>query len=157
MAIIKAYGTMDPISATVFAAIIGATGALQLANANKQREQVAALATGGLVSGPGGPTDDMIPAMLSNGEAVINAAAVKRFAPILSQINQSTGGAPIPMPKFAAGGLATSDQILLGISDRISSIAATQQTDAPVRAYVLDTEVSSSTIKNNRIRRNSTY
>lgn len=157
MAIIKAYGTMDPISATIFSAIIGATGALQAATAKKQRDQVMALASGGLVSGPGGPTDDMIPAMLSNGEAVINAAAVKRYAPLLSQINQSTGGAPIPVPKFAAGGLATSDQILLGISDRINSIAATQQQDAPVRAYVLDTEVSSTSAKNNRIRRASTY
>ena len=157
MAIIRAYGTMDPISATVFSAIIGATGALQAQTAKKQRDQVMALASGGLVSGPGGPTDDMIPAMLSNGEAVINAAAVKRFAPLLSEINQSTGGAPIPVPKFAAGGLATSDQILLGISDRINSIAATQQQEAPVRAYVLDTEVSSTSAKNNRIRRASTY
>lgn len=34
-------------------------------------------ADGGYISGPGGPTDDLIPAMLSNGEYVIRAAAVK--------------------------------------------------------------------------------
>jgi hypothetical protein len=32
---------------------------------------------GGAVKGPGGPTDDVIPALLSNGEFVVNAAAVK--------------------------------------------------------------------------------
>lgn len=34
-------------------------------------------ATGGHVQGPGGPTDDKIPALLSDGEYVINAKAVK--------------------------------------------------------------------------------
>lgn len=36
-------------------------------------------ATGGAVSGPGGPTDDKIPALLSDGEYVVNAAAVNRI------------------------------------------------------------------------------
>lgn len=36
-------------------------------------------AGGGYISGPGGPRSDLIPAMLSNGEYVINAATVKRF------------------------------------------------------------------------------
>ena len=36
-------------------------------------------ATGGHVQGPGGPTDDKIPALLSDGEYVINAAAVNRI------------------------------------------------------------------------------
>ena len=36
-------------------------------------------AAGGPVVGPGGPTDDAVPAMLSNGEYVIRAASVKRY------------------------------------------------------------------------------
>lgn len=36
-------------------------------------------ATGGLITGPGTGTSDSIPAMLSNGEYVINAAAVQRL------------------------------------------------------------------------------
>ena len=36
-------------------------------------------ASGGYISGPGGPTDDAIPAWLSNGEYVIRAAAVRRY------------------------------------------------------------------------------
>lgn len=38
-----------------------------------------AFATGGAVNGPGGPTEDKIPAMLSDGEYVINAAATRKI------------------------------------------------------------------------------
>jgi hypothetical protein len=34
---------------------------------------------GGEISGPGGPTDDKIPAMLSDGEFVMTAKAVENF------------------------------------------------------------------------------
>lgn len=40
---------------------------------------VLAFAKGGPVIGPGGPTDDRIPAMLSAGEFVVNASAAKSF------------------------------------------------------------------------------
>jgi len=56
-------------------------------------------ATGGYISGPGGPTSDMIPAMLSNGEYVIRASAVSSYGKdMLDSINNR---------KFATGGLAT--------------------------------------------------
>jgi len=35
--------------------------------------------SGGYISGSGGPTDDMIPARLSNGEFVVQASAVKKY------------------------------------------------------------------------------
>jgi len=43
--------------------------------------------SGGLVSGAGGPREDKIPAMLSNGEFVVNAAATSRNLPLLQEIN----------------------------------------------------------------------
>lgn len=47
-------------------------------------------ATGGYISGPGGPRDDLIPAMLSNGEFVVNAAAVKKLGvDFLSLLNRA--------------------------------------------------------------------
>lgn len=51
-------------------------------------------ATGGYVTGPGGPTDDAIPARLSNGEYVIRQAAAQHALPLLQRINAS--------PAFAA-------------------------------------------------------
>ena len=58
-------------------------------------------ATGGYVSGPGGPTSDSIMAMLSNGEYVINAATTKRWRPFLEVLNINDG----KLPAFANGGL----------------------------------------------------
>lgn len=54
-------------------------------------------ATGGMITGPGGPRDDSILARLSNGEFVVNAAATARHRPLLEAINAA--------PRFAAGGV----------------------------------------------------
>lgn len=48
-------------------------------------------ATGGWINGPGGPKSDAIPAMLSNGEFVVNAAAAQRFGALLEIINRQGG------------------------------------------------------------------
>jgi tape measure domain-containing protein len=56
-------------------------------------------ATGGKVLGRGTGTSDSIPAMLSNGEFVVNARSTARFAPLLTAINSGQVGA------FAEGGL----------------------------------------------------
>ena len=56
-------------------------------------------ASGGYIAGPGTSTSDSIPAMLSNGEFVINAAATKNSLPLLQAINAGK------IPKFAEGGL----------------------------------------------------
>jgi TP901 family phage tail tape measure protein len=45
-------------------------------------------ASGGLVQGPGSGTSDRIPAMLSNGEFVMRAAATRMFMPWLNAMNQ---------------------------------------------------------------------
>ena len=58
-------------------------------------------ANGSYVSGPGGPKDDMIPAMLSNGEYVVNADAVKHYGVgFVDAINSR---------KFANGGISKFD------------------------------------------------
>jgi hypothetical protein len=54
------------------------------------------MAGGGLVQGPGTSTSDSIPAMLSNGEFIMNAAAVRKFgAGFMNAINDGK------MPKLA--------------------------------------------------------
>ena len=49
-------------------------------------------ATGGLMKGSGGPTQDNLPALLSNGEFVTNAANSERFMPLLDAINNYKPG-----------------------------------------------------------------
>lgn len=68
----------------------------------------AGYAFGGYVSGPGGPRDDAIPARLSNGEFVVNAAATSRNLPLLESINSGAArfadGGRVRVPAFAAAG-----------------------------------------------------
>jgi lambda family phage tail tape measure protein len=45
-------------------------------------------ASGGFVSGPGGPKEDKVPAMLSAGEFVVNAASARKFLPFLHALNE---------------------------------------------------------------------
>lgn len=61
--------------------------------------QVPGFAYGGFVSGPGGPRQDRVPAMLSAGEFVVNAKATRAFLPLLKRINEGGVG------HYAAGGL----------------------------------------------------
>ena len=50
-----------------------------------------AMGEGGAVSGPGGPTSDMIPAMLSNGEYVIKSSAVSKYGMgVMEALNNGT-------------------------------------------------------------------
>lgn len=62
------------------------------------------LADGGRIRGPGGPRADKIPAMLSDGEFVVNAAATRRFGPLLEAMNAGKG--LFAIPSFAEGGFA---------------------------------------------------
>jgi len=65
-------------------------------------------ATGGYVSGPGGPKADLIPAMLSDGEYVVNAAATARHGRLLEAINSGH------LAGFASGGFVGSSPLARG-------------------------------------------
>jgi hypothetical protein len=58
--------------------------------------QASAMNSGGYISGPDGI--DVIPAMLTNGEYVVNASATKKFLPLLEKINSGQ------IQSFASGG-----------------------------------------------------
>ncbi|MBB3211669.1 lambda family phage tail tape measure protein [Herbaspirillum sp. Sphag1AN] len=86
-------------------------------------------ASGGLVTGPGTSTSDSVPARLSAGEYVLNAAAVKRVGvAFLQGINGLSTGPEVagPIRKFAAGGLvpapASSPAQTTGQSMRIVNV-----------------------------------
>jgi TP901 family phage tail tape measure protein len=83
-------------------------------------------AMGGYISGAGNGTSDSIPAMLSNGEYVINAKSVQAAGiPMLDRINKMAMGGPVyNIPaysmggrvKYNAGGLANSSNSLYNIN-----------------------------------------
>ena len=73
-------------------------------------------ATGGYVSGPGGPTSDSIAARISNGEYVVRAAAVSKYGVgFFDRLNQ------MQSPRFASGGYvapASTGMVSLSPEDR---------------------------------------
>lgn len=83
-------------------------------------------ATGGYITGPGTGTSDSIPAMLSNGEYVMSAAAVDRIGtPLLDAMNH---GASV---RYAGGGLVSA-----GRSDSKHSSADGQEVVPAVNLQV---------------------
>ena len=96
-------------------------------------------AVGGLVRGPGTETSDSIPAMLSDGEFVVNARSTRLFQPILSAINASAD-----LPGFAMGGLVDKnrDRPARDNSDTIAEAINVAFRDQPIRTYVTAGEIS---------------
>jgi len=107
------------------------------------------LAKGGLVQGPGTGTSDSIPALLSHGESVINAASTAMFAPLLSTINQIGGGR-----KFASGGMAldgfNQSQAMTNLTNAFDG------NDKPVKTYVVARDMSNQQMLDRAIKSRST-
>ena len=107
------------------------------------------LAMGGYVSGEGTSTSDSIPALLSNGESVINAASTQMFKPLLSTINQIGGGR-----QFASGGVISSEfnqsSAMTSLTD---AIFAQQQ---PIKTYVVSSDMTNQQMMDRTIKMRST-
>ena len=99
----KLKKTWDSMSSAMYNAVFGdGSGSAGAFDPNDpstwKSNKGAGFATGGFVSGAGTGTSDSIPAMLSNGEYVINAASTSKFLPILEALNNGT------LPAFRNGG-----------------------------------------------------
>lgn len=84
---------LPPPAGEIAAASRAALGAAQVGIA--LGTTVAGFRDGGFVSGPGGPREDRIPALLSDGEFIVNSAATARNRGALEAIN---GGGTIMSP-----------------------------------------------------------
>src|SRR5690606_21962479 len=105
-------------------------------------------ASGGLVTGPGTSTSDSIPARLSAGEFVVNAAAVKRLGVgFLQAVNGLSAGPRVrgPALAFAAGGLVpdTAPQAAASTAVRIVNVI-----DPEMAADYLNSSAGERTILN---------
>ena len=91
------------------------------------------LASGGSVDGPGTGTSDSIPAMLSNGEYVLNAQAVDRLGvPFLNGLN--TGR----LRGFASGGLVGSGGVAGYKAERGSNGGQVQNVNLSMNVSAMD-------------------
>jgi len=89
--------------------------------------------TGGIVGGYGDTDSQM--AMLQPGESVINARSTQLFAPLLSDINQFGGGASFSR---IGQGISTSKSAELSMMNQMAN-----QSQQPIKTYVVSTEMSS--------------
>ena len=92
-----------------------------------------AFASGGAVAGPGTGTSDSVPAMLSNGEYVLNAQAVDRLGvPFLNGLN--TGR----LRGFASGGLVGSGGVAGYKAERGSNSGQVQSVNLSMNVSAMD-------------------
>jgi len=164
-AIIKSVAASPVTFGLPFSAFAAAAGALQLGAAQSARSAAIATAEasrprsvslgsgggrvskaeGGLINGPGNGISDSVPANLSNGEFVVNAAATQNYLPLLNQINQSglQGGNPV---NPSSGGSDAMLALLQSIDAKLAQ---------PNRSYVVASDLENIQNKQNYINRRS--
>ena len=96
-------------------------------------------AEGGDVVGEGTETSDSIPAMLSDGEYVVNARSTKMFRPLLASINNYGS-----IPGFAAGGVVMSNNTKPGNANNETLIERLTDSisNRPIQTYVVSNAMS---------------
>jgi hypothetical protein len=101
----------------IFAAVIGAMGAVQVGLIAAQK-----FATGGLFRGKGGQRDDQNLIAVSDHEYIVNAEATKRFLPLLNAINYGAGGSAGASVAYASGGLVMGGISLKAIEKKLDAL-----------------------------------
>ncbi len=138
---------IPPPAGTIAAAAVGVSTSLQIGLIQAQLEELRATPTGfkegGYVSGIGDGKSDSIPAMLSNGEFVINAKSTEKYLPLLEQINDEG------VKGFAQGGFVLDDGSNASIfmngsfdDSRIVEALENNNQRTPIRAYVFEKEIT---------------
>ena len=122
IALSKAFSTTttiwEGISAAVASIATITTIITQIKSLNSSASAEASkysFADGGLITGPGTGTSDSITARVSNGEAVMTAAAVADWGAVLSAINVSSGGNAIDtshLPSRSGGGMEQMEEMM---------------------------------------------
>lgn len=100
-------------------------------------------ARGGAVYGPGGPSSDKIPAMLSNGEYVIQSKAARTYGlDFLNALNQQrVGFSPVQAMPSQAQGNSGPQMVYLSPEDRS---LLRQAIDRPVNLYTENQKIAES-------------
>lgn len=131
------YTTALRVAAAVASIVVGMKEAFSSMNSVK-------LARGGKVTGAGTATSDSIPAMLSNGEFVVNAAATRLFEPQLAAINNIGRGVmpPTDYKTVTIGGMmddTLSGSLSASVSEIRPVVSVVDITEGINRVEVIDT------------------
>jgi hypothetical protein len=128
---------------SIAAALAGVFAATQIALIGRQEFRAA---VGGIVPGTGSGEIDSVPSRLAPGEAVINSKSTSAFLPLLSMINEASGGKSL-MPDLPA----------VNEGQRFQPVFQSQTQTQPIRAYVVESDISQSQRRVNRIINSATF
>jgi hypothetical protein len=129
---------------SIAAALAGVFAATQIALISRQEFKAA---TGGIVPGMGSGDIDSVPATLAPGEAVINSSSTQAFLPLLSAINEIGGG------KSFVPDLPATNQ-----GQKFAPIFVdNERSREPIRAYVVESDISSAQKRVTRIERSTRF
>ena len=128
---------------SIAAALAGVFAATQIAVIAKSQFQAA---TGGIVPGMGSGEIDSVSATLAPGEAVINKKSTDQFLPVLDAINQAGGGRSL-MPNLPA-----SNQ-----GQKFEVVFPDNKQQEPVRAYVVEADITDAQRRVNRIENSTRF
>ena len=130
--------TAGPVAGQILAGISAGIGAVQVGLIAKQLSEVDSYQRGGMIKGQGGmvvgPSHEYGGVKfqgggveLEGGEAVINRISTIKYAGLLNQINQNGGGRPISVTNF---------------DDSRIVEALSKQKSEPLRAYVVESDIT---------------
>jgi hypothetical protein len=142
-AILQALASTPFPASLVVAALVAAASAVQFGVISSQEFTAAG---GGIVPGIGSGMVDTVPARLAPGETVINAQSSSMYPELLNSINMAGGGISLK-PDMPATNSVNPEVKLF--SDN--------KTNQPVRAYVVETDVTDTQKRINRIKSSAEF
>lgn len=137
-AVLQALSSSVPPINFILAGIAGAAAGVQIATISAQQFTAA---NGGIVPGSGPGNIDSVPSLLAPGEAVINSRSTAMFPRTLDLINR------------AGGGQALLPEVMAQETVNKTSIFESNKQQPPIKAYVVETEITDAQKRINRIER----
>jgi hypothetical protein len=128
---------------SIAAALAGVFAATQIALIARQEFKAA---DGGIVPGDGSGDIDSVPSRLAPGESVINSRSTQAFLPLLSAINEAGGGQSF-----------VPDLPPTNAPQRFAPIFPDNTNKEPIRAYVVESDISSAQKRVSRIERSTKF
>lgn len=151
IAITQAFAQLGPIAGAIAAALVAVNTGVQIASISNQK-----YALGGILEGAshehGGiktPFGEM-----EGGEAVINKTSTELFKNELSTINQAGGGVAFARGGVTGTGGISTTQDSTDLTSTLQNLNQTLQN--PVRAFVVETEITSTQNRANYLENNAT-
>jgi hypothetical protein len=142
-AVLQALASSPPPLSFILAALVGGLAAVQFGVISSEEFTAAG---GGIVPGTGSGMIDSVPAMLAPGETVINAQSSAMYPELLNQVNMAGGGISLK-PDLPAVNKSNGDTRVFGDN----------KVDKPIRAYVVETDVTDTQKRVDRIKRSAEF